>query len=138
MEAMFTIGTLARRGGVEVQTVLYYERRGLLPPVGRRASGYRVYDEGSLKRLRFIRRAKELGFTLKECGELLALRVEGEADCDGVRGRAEAKLRDVEGRIRTLNAVRGVLKDLVGACKKRRPSDECPILRSIEKGAGES
>lgn len=144
MDATFTIGTLARRAGVEVQTVRYYERRGLLPPVARKRSGYRLYDEGSLKRLQFIRRAKELGFTLKECGELLALRVaglkvdglrvDGRADCEKVRGRAEAKLRDVEGRIKSLKSVRGVLEELVVACKKRRPSEECPILRCIEKG----
>lgn len=132
MDASFTIGTLARRGGVGVQTVLYYERRGLLPPIGRRGSGYRLYDEGSLKRLRFIRRAKELGFTLKECGELLALSIDSSVECAVVRDRAEAKLMDVRYRIKSLEAVKVVLEELVGACEKRGDDEECPILKSME------
>ena len=133
----FTIGKLARLAGVNIQTVRYYERAGLLHPISKTGAGYRLYGEGELKRLRFVRHAKELGFTLKEIKELMELRVDSPSACAEVLKRAEEKLRDVEEKIEKLNELRGILNELTTACRERTPTGECPILKSIEKG-GES
>jgi MerR family mercuric resistance operon transcriptional regulator/MerR family gold-responsive transcriptional activator of gol and ges genes len=133
MDNLFTIGKLAREAGVNLQTVRYYERRKLLLPVGRKESGYRLYDEEALRRLKFIRHAKELGFTLKEVSELLDLRIDNISDCERAKSSAEIKLNDVEGKIESLEAVRRVLKGLIQACEKRKPTEKCPILKTIEK-----
>lgn len=137
MDKRITIGKLARLAGVNIQTVRYYERAGLLIPVSKTGSGYRLYGEGELKRLRFVRHAKELGFTLKEVRDLMGLRVDSPSACEEVLKRAEEKLRDIEERIEKLNELRGVLNELITACRERTPTGECPILKSIEKG-GES
>lgn len=131
----YTIGGLARRAGVNLQTIRYYEKRGLLIPSGRKDSGYRLYDADSLKRLLFIRHAKELGFTLEEIKEFLNLRVKSESDksCEAVRARTETKLKAVEEKITVLEIVRRTLIELVNSCKKRVPTEECPILRAIEE-----
>lgn len=139
MDKNFTIGKLAREAGVNIQTIRYYERLGLLTPTERRKTlhlqpGYRLYDQEALKRLRFIRHAKELGFTLKEINELLNLRIGSVTDCDIVRKQTEAKLRAVEQKIDALASVKMVLKELVERCIKRLPTEGCPILQSIEKG----
>lgn len=136
MEKLFTIGELARRADVNLQTVRYYERRNLLLPSGRKASGYRLYGEGALKRLLFIRHAKELGFTLEEIRGLLDLRVEPGGNlgkCEMVRAKAEAKKSAVEDRIKALESVRKVLIELIDCCRKHLPTEECPILRAIEE-----
>ncbi|MBI2411703.1 MAG: heavy metal-responsive transcriptional regulator [Deltaproteobacteria bacterium] len=136
MNGLFTIGELARRAGVNLQTIRYYERRKLLFPAERKASGYRFYDEGALKRLVFIRRAKELGFTLEEIRELLGLRVEPASSkeaCERVKSKARAKMKSIENRIAALESVRKILKDLLNCCDKRRPTEECPILRAMEE-----
>lgn len=91
IDKQFTIGELARHAGVNIQTVHYYERRKLLLPVGRTDSGYRLYDEEALKRLRFIRHAKELGFTLEEIRGLLDLRIKSTTTCDKVKEKTERK-----------------------------------------------
>lgn len=134
MDKPFTIGKLAKEAGVNLQTIRYYERQKLLLPVGRKESGYRVYDTAALKRLKFIRHAKQMGFTLKEIHELLGLRVDPLTDCEKALRRAEAKLKAVEGKIDSLESVRKVLKELIGACKRRRRTERCPILRTMEKG----
>ncbi len=137
MEKDFTIGKLAKEAGVNIQTIRYYERLGLLTPIGRRKTlhlqpGYRLYNQKALERLRFIRHAKELGFTLKEIGELLELRVDSVSDCSRVRKQADVKLKAVEKKIESLASVRRVLKELVDKCNKRLPTEGCPILRSME------
>src|SRR3981081_2489203 len=98
------IGQLAKRGGVGIDTVRYYERNGLLAPSTRLASGYRRYGDLELSRLRFIRRAQALGFTLREIKELLAL--SAQRDVARVKRSAQAKLVDVEARIAALERVR--------------------------------
>ena len=133
MDNLFTIGKLAREAGVNLQTVRYYERRELLLPVGRKESGYRLYDEEALRRLKFIRHAKELGFTLKEISELLDLRIDNISDCERAKRSAEVKLNGVEKKIASLEAVRNVLKGLIKACEKRKPTEKCPILKTIKK-----
>ncbi len=136
MEGQFTIGGLAGRAGVNLQTIRYYERRGLLSPVGRKESGYRVYGLDTLKRLQFIRQAKELGFTLEEIRGLLDLRIEpaqSKDACERVREKTSVKLKTVEEKLKTLTSVRKVLKELLNACDRRSPTEQCPILKAMEK-----
>ena len=127
------IGELAKRGGVGIDTVRYYERNGLLEPRGRLASGYRRYGELEVARLRFIRRAQALGFTLKEVKELLAL--SAQRDVGRVKRSAQAKLRDVETRIADLVRVRDGLATLIDACPGHGRAADCPILRALSEEA---
>ncbi len=127
-----TIGQLARQGGVGVQTVRFYERHGLLTSSARTASGYRLYPEDAARRLAFIRNAKELGFSLREIAELLSLRADPSGSCGDVRRQAEAKLREVESRIRRLERIRDTLQGLAEACSGWGGLDTCPILESLE------
>ncbi len=133
MNAKLTIGKLAKQAGVNIDTVRYYERRRLLSPDGYLDSGYRLYAPEAAQKLRFIKNAQELGFTLKEISGLLRLRVSGRARCGDVKRRARAKLSDVESRIRRLEAMRQVLKELLRTCHSGRTTDHCPILRSLEE-----
>jgi len=126
------IGELAEQGQVNLQTIRYYEREGLLPKPPRLASGYRVFSSDAVRRVRFIKRAQELGFSLKEIKELLAIRIDPERDCSGVQKLAKAKVTDIEQKIRTLQAMRKVLGKLATACPGRGPLSECPILESFE------
>ena len=96
---MLSIGQVARRAGVGVETVRFYERQGLLEEPPRRTSGYRQYSEQVIKRLHFIKRAQKLGFSLKEITELLLLRVDGQTSCEEVKGRTEAKIAEVEQKL---------------------------------------
>lgn len=126
------IGEIARRAGVNVQTVRYYERRGLLDEPQRRESGYREYTDGALQRLRFIRRAQELGFTLGEIGELLALRLDPGTSASDVKARALAKIDEVDARIRDLTRIRAALAHLAGTCRGGRgPTGDCPLLDAL-------
>lgn len=125
------IGELADATGVGVETVRFYEREGLLPEPPRTGGGYRVYDADAVRRVRFILRAKELGFTLAETRELLELRVADLDACGDVEATARAKIADVESRIRELERIRSVLGDLVRACAANEQTGECPILDSL-------
>lgn len=127
-----TIGELARRAGVNVQTVRYYERRGLLAEPHRTPSGYRQYSDATLDRLRFIKRAQELGFTLSEIHELLVLRLDPRTTAAQVKARAEAKIDDVERRIHDLQHIKHALTHLAGRCHGGRgPVGECPLLEAM-------
>jgi DNA-binding transcriptional MerR regulator len=123
---------LAKRGGVGIDTVRYYERNGLLAPRTRLASGYRRYGELELARLRFIRRAQGLGFTLKEVKELLAL--SAQRDVGRVKRSAQTKLLDVEARIAALERVRDGLSTLIAACPGHGRAADCPILQALTQG----
>lgn len=123
------IGQLAKRGGVGIDTVRYYERNGLLAPRTQLASGYRRYGELELARLRFIRRAQTLGFTLKEINQLLALSVQ--RDVGRIKRSAQAKLRDVQSRIAALERIKDGLATLVAACPGHGRAADCPILRAL-------
>jgi MerR family copper efflux transcriptional regulator len=127
-----TIGQLAKRARVNRETVRYYERRRLLQRPSRSMAGYRVFSDDAVKRLRFIRHAKMLGFSLEEIRELLALRVHSIDTCDRVRERTQSKIADIERKIEALQKMKGVLGELVTACSRRRKTDECPILDSLE------
>ena len=122
---------LAELGGVNLQTIRYYEREGLLPAPPRLRSGYRVFPETSVHRVRFIKRAQELGFSLAEVRELLSIQINPAKECSDVRRLAEAKVADIEAKIRTLQAMKRVLSRLAEACPGCGPSSECPILESI-------
>ncbi len=127
------IGWLAKTAQVNIETIRYYERRGLIPKAPRRASGYRQFSQKDVERLRFIKHAKALGFTLDEVTELLALKVEPAATCGDVSARIEHKLMDVEGKIKTLNNIKKALIRLKKACKEPgAPSKDCPILESLD------
>ena len=128
-----SIGQLAKRTDVGVETVRFYEREGLLAEPERRLSGYRQYQSDTVDRLLFIRRAKELGFTLKEIKELLSLRVDEDKTCADVRQQAEAKMADIEDRIRTLQRMKRALAKVTRQCSGSGPTSECPILESIER-----
>ncbi len=126
-----TIGEVARRARVGIDTIRYYEREGLLPPSPRRASGYRDFGGDTVERLRFIRRAKDLGFSLGEIRELLALSSDRERGVRDVKRRAQARLAGIEERIRELQSVRRGLKQLIAACPGHGPLEHCPILRAL-------
>jgi MerR family copper efflux transcriptional regulator len=131
MSAM-TIGRLAKKAGVNIDTIRYYERNGLIPEPARRASGYREYGATDVARLRFILRAKELGFTLAEIGELLSL--SADRDVRGVKRRAENRLEQVEHKIQELQRVRRGLKTLIDACPGHGDLERCPIIAALSEG----
>lgn len=128
-----TRGQVAERAGVGRETVRYYEQRGLIPEPPRSEGDYRVYTEADVGRIRFVKRAQELGFTLKEIRGLLALRLEAAGDCSDVRRHALAKLTDVEEKMRDLERIRTVLLRLAEACHGKGPASECPILEAIDE-----
>src|SRR5579885_1353155 len=125
-----TIGDVARRAGVGVETVRFYERQGLLAEPERRVSGYRQYGDEAVAVLRFIRRAKELGFTLKEIKGLLELRLDATASRAEVR--RQAKVADIEAKIADLQRMRDVLQNLVRKCHGEGATTGCPILGALE------
>jgi DNA-binding transcriptional MerR regulator len=123
------IGALAKHAGVRIDTVRYYERSGLLAPKTRLASGYRRYGEVELARLRFIRRAQVLGFSLKEVRELLML--SSHRDVARVKRAAQQKLADVKARIAKLERVLSGLATLIAACPGHGRAADCPILNAL-------
>ncbi|MCZ6807978.1 MAG: MerR family DNA-binding protein [Deltaproteobacteria bacterium] len=130
-----TIGQVAKQAGVGVETIRFYERRGLIAEPKRRASGYRQYALDAVRRIRFIRRAKELGFTLEEISDLLSLRVDPNSTSSDVRKRARDKITDIEDKIARLERMRAALKRVASKCKGRGPTSECPILEELEREA---
>jgi Zn(II)-responsive transcriptional regulator len=124
-----SIGQLARRAGVAIDTIRYYERNHLLAPAGRLASGYRRYGDHELKRLLFIRRAKALGFTLADIRELLSL--SEQRSVPKIKRAAEARLADIERRVAELKQVRDGLEQLVNACPGHGRAEACPILNAL-------
>ena len=130
MQQALKIGQLAQRAAVNLQTIRYYEREGLLPEPPRLSSGYRVYTDSMVRRVRFIKRAQEIGFSLAEIRELLSLRADGQRN--EVRAIAQAKIADIEDKMRTLKAMKAVLNRLTERCSGCGPASECPILESID------
>ena len=126
------IGEVAERGGVNLQTIRYYEREKLLPEPPRLPSGYRVYPDHTVRRVGFIKRAQEIGFTLAEIRGLLAIRIDAERDCSEVRALAQAKITDIEKKIQTLQLMKKVLGGITERCSGCGPTSECPILDGID------
>jgi len=127
-----TIGKISRLTGVGIEAIRFYEREGLLAEPPRRESGYRNYSEDAILQLRFIRAAKELGFSLKEIKELLSLRIDPRANCGDIQKRAQAKVTEIEKRMWALEKMRRVLTQLARACPGRGPLRDCSILEGLD------
>ncbi|AMV27642.1 Mercuric resistance operon regulatory protein [Gemmata sp. SH-PL17] len=128
---LMKIGEVAKLSGTGIETIRFYEREGLLEPE-RRSSGYRQFDGASVERLNYIRRAKELGFTLAEIRELLELSFAA-STCEHVRQRAEAKIADIEGRVRSLQQMRRSLGRIVKRCRVKNSTEDCPLVHKARR-----
>lgn len=129
MKQRFTIGKLAGEAGVNVETIRFYERRGLLTQPGKELGGFRYYDDPAVARVRFIKRAQTLGFSLDEIGDLMAL---NQNDCcTQTHDAASAKLAIVEARIEDLNRMRATLKTLIKKCEGEADDLSCPIIEIL-------
>jgi Hg(II)-responsive transcriptional regulator len=128
-----TIGELAKESGVHLETIRYYEREGLMPAPPRKSSGHRAYPPSAARRLRFIKRVQELGFTLSEICELLTLRAEPAEDCSEVCKQAQEKLGEVRAKIRHLQAIEEALQHLTAGCPGDRPISQCGILEALDR-----
>ncbi len=129
---MLRISEVAEQGGVNLQTIRYYEREGLLPEPPRLASGYRAFPKQAIRRVRFIKRAQELGFSLAEIRELLTLRVDRQRDRAVVRALTGAKLAQIDEKIRMLEMMKRALQHLTDRCSGHGPASECPILEALD------
>ena len=130
----YTIGELAKQASVNIQTIRFYERKGILHPLTRTDAGYRLYDENHLGDLKFVIHAKELGFSLKEIKELLILRSPSSKRCASARQKASEKLSEVRLKIRQLKQIEKALKTLIQECESNIDSEGCPIIKNIEGG----
>ena len=129
---LYMAGQLAKAANVNIQTVRFYDRQGILKPASRTKAGYRIYDKEGVKRLNFIIQAKELGFSLKEIKEFLALRVQSVKACDRVRKKTTEKLKDIQNKIAHLKKLEKTFKGLIGDCENRVVTNQCPILEKME------
>lgn len=126
------MGEVAKQAGVNRETIRYYERIGLLPRPSRTASGYRVYPHEVVVRAQFVKRAQELGFSLKEISELLSLRVDPHTHCGDVKRRAEVKIEDIQEKVQDLQRMKKALAKLVASCSGRGATSRCPILEALD------
>lgn len=138
MAQTLKIGEVARRTGVSVETVRYYEREGILEPPARRPSGYRAYPEGAVRRVRFVKRAQHLGFSLKAIAELLALRHNRKGRACQVKRTAAALVVDIDERIAMLTRMRDALGTLERDCDGRGPASRCSILGALDDEEAQS
>jgi MerR family copper efflux transcriptional regulator len=130
---MLKIGEVARQAELSIDAVRFYEREGLLGRVRRTSSGQRQYDDETVRRLAFVRRATALGFSLAEVKSLLMLRVSARMPCERVRERALAKLADIDRRIAELDAMRGALARLAAGCENGAAVGTCPFLHELAR-----
>ena len=130
---MLSSGQLAAKAGVNVETLRFYERKGLLPAPQRTSGGYRQYSESDLKRLKFILTAKRHGFTLQEIKELLELRVSSQTTCEQVQAKAQEKITLIDEKLRELKRIKKALQILSQRCQSEHPSEQCPILQAFEQ-----
>jgi len=134
-QTSLTIGRLAKAAGVNVETIRYYQRVGLVIEPVKPLEGFRVYPNETINRIRFIRRAQKLGFSLQDIAHLLEL---GDGHCDDVREQAEAKLAQIETQIKDLQAMRKTLKQLITECNTGNENGSCPIVHSLTHSAAKS
>ena len=132
MTETMTIGEVAKRSDVNIQTIRFYERKGLVLAAARSSSGYRQYTDEAVKRVRFIKHAQEIGFSLREVANLLSLQVVAESTCGDVKIQAEEKISDIDEKIRKLEAMKAALGKLVEKCDGLGPVSECPIIEALE------
>lgn len=130
------IGKVARLSGVSIDTIRFYERNGLIPDPPRRESGYRDYPGEIVFRLKFIKNAKELGFTLGEIRDLLGLRTTKDTNCESVQKMAEDKIHGVKEKIQNLLRIQFALEKLIESCRDSGNTSECPILDVLDKNDG--
>ncbi|MDQ3521404.1 MAG: MerR family DNA-binding protein [Gemmatimonadota bacterium] len=130
------IGQVAEEAGVGVETVRFYQRSGLIPEPPRRGTEHRRYPSDAVARIRFIRGAQNVGFSLKEIEELMALQITPGTTKGDIRTRAEAKVANIEEKIRDLQRMRDTLVKLIGACEGMGSLDDCPILEAFDRGPG--
>ncbi|WP_198244743.1 Hg(II)-responsive transcriptional regulator [methane-oxidizing endosymbiont of Gigantopelta aegis] len=126
----YTIGKLAKAAGVTLETIRYYQRKGLIEEPVKPLQGYRHYSEQTVQRLHFIKRAQQLGFTLKEINELLFL---DSGHCDDVRQLAEQKLQQIEAQINSLTALHGALQDMVSGCGRAKADNRCSVIDALSQ-----
>jgi len=126
------IGQVAAEASVNIETVRYYERTGMLAVPARTDTGYRQYDAEAVRRIRFIKHAQALGFSLKEIRDLLALRVRHGAACGAIERQTRKKIALIDDKLRELTALRRTLKGLVASCEARETTAECPVLEILE------
>ena len=126
------IGQIANRAGVNVETIRFYERKRLITQPSRNTGGYRQYPHETIGRIRFIKRAKELGFSLTEIAELLSLQANPKATCADVKQRAETKISTIHERVKDLQKMKRSLEKLASSCKGSGPLDDCPIIDCFE------
>ena len=126
---MYSIGEAARRSGVAVETIRYYERASVVPLPDRAASGRRLYDSAGIARLRFVKRCRDLGFSIEDIRTLLALSKPGSKACSDVKRIGEGHLRDVREKIADLTRLESALAEMVAECGEQKP--ECPVLRQL-------
>jgi MerR family copper efflux transcriptional regulator len=127
-----TIGQVAKAAGVGVETIRFYERKRLIPQPKRSTTGYRTYDQQIAQRVRFIRRAQGLGFSLAEVQQLLELRLDPRRSCSEVKAEAETKIEAIDSKITELRRMRKALHALAGSCSGEGPTSACPILDAID------
>ncbi len=126
------IGQVAKHAGVNVETIRFYERKGLIAQPLRLNGGYRQYPKDAVAKIRFIKRAKELGFSLAEIAELLSLQTNPRATCADVKQRAEAKILAIQERVKGLQTMKRALGTLVESCSGSGPLNDCPIIDCFE------
>jgi MerR family mercuric resistance operon transcriptional regulator len=129
-EKPLSIGALAQSSGVPIETIRYYERIGLLPTPHRSPSGYRAYTADEVRRLSFVRRARELGFSLSEVRALLGLAAQPGATCAEVRDLAAGHVEEIRRKVHDLKAMQRVLDEMIGRCE-RGESPDCPIIHAL-------
>lgn len=127
-----TRGEVAEQSGVSRETVRYYEKRRLIPKPSRTAAGYRQYTDEHVERIRFVKRAQELGFTLAEIKELLSLRADPETGSPQVKHQAREKVAEVEEKIRDLRRIKEALTRLISSCDESRETAGCPIVEAMQ------
>lgn len=127
------IRDISHNTGFSIDTIRYYEKMGLIDNVDRSKAGYRIFSNDDLKRFLFIKKAKNMGFTLNDIKELLEMRIESNEPCEHVHKLAQEKLKTVDEKLKELNGIKKVLKELIGQCAIHKPTEPCPILRILEK-----
>jgi Hg(II)-responsive transcriptional regulator len=128
-------GEVAAEAGVNIQTLRFYERLGILPRPTRTSSGYRSYSNEAVRLVRFIKRAQDLGFTLAEIEELLLLRSDTQSSCAQVKRAAQAKLVAIEEKIHSLRSMKRALTVLLTSCARNDRERRCPLLESLDMAA---
>ncbi len=129
-----TVSSVAKQAKVNIETLRYYERRKVLPKPSRTESNYRLYSEDTVQKLRLIKRAQDLGFSLEEIKVLLSLKASPRDRCDRVYRQAKDKVNDIDGKIKTLQRMRKALSKLMSECTSRETVTECPILDALDAG----